>query len=146
MLQPLDPRTKDITQRAIARVTPFADALGLMFYARLFELDPALRVLFKTDLQDQAHALITMLQLCIEGLDERADLQQTLKNLGARHLWYGAKPRHYATVHSALMWTMREGLGDDWDAETEAALQTVFQLFIDEMQRVEITGEQRELT
>lgn len=137
----LAPHVQVLVQRAFARIAPQAETLGLLFYARLFELDPALRVLFKTDLEDQAHALITMLRLCIEGLDERAELQNTLKNLGARHAWYGAKPRHYATVQSALMWTLREGLGNEWNVETETALSTVLQLFMDEMQKDVVTVE-----
>jgi hemoglobin-like flavoprotein len=125
---------KKRAQRAFAAAFSHADTLGLLFYARLFELDPMLRALFKTDLEEQAHSLMTMLKLCMEGLDERAELQYALRNLGARHLEYGVKPGDYATVENALLWTMRQALGNKWDAETEAALQAAFHLFVTEMQ------------
>lgn len=126
---------KQIAQRAFAEMVKQADTLGLLFYARLFELDPTLRELFHTDLDEQAHSLITMLRLCIEGLDERTELLFALRNLGARHVEYGVKERDYETVHEALLWTMHKGLGDRWNAETERALNLVLSFFIYEMLR-----------
>ena len=124
------------TARAtLARVMPQADTLGLLFYAHLFETDPSLRTLFKVDLNDQAHTLMTMLALCVEGLDERAELSYTLRNLGARHLEYGVKPKDYETVQEALLWTIREGSGEHWNAESEDAMKALFQMFVDEMQK-----------
>ena len=135
MMHTLSAADKTVAQAAFAQALLQADTLGLLFYARLFEIDPALRPLFKTNLEDQSHTLMLMLQLCMEGLDEHAELQFALRNLGARHVEYGVKPKDYATVQSALLWTMREALGETWNPETEAALRAVFQLFVNEMQR-----------
>lgn len=121
-------------QGAFAQILPNTETLGLLFYAHLFELDPSLRALFHTDLETQGHTLMTMLQLCVEGLNERAELQFALKNLGARHAEYGVKLRDYATVTQALLWTLEQGLGTDWNAETENALRAVIDLFAAEMQ------------
>jgi hemoglobin-like flavoprotein len=109
--------------------------LGVLFYARLFEVDPGLRALFKTDLQDQGHTLMAMLRLCIDTLDDPAELAYGLRSLGAKHVAYGAKTEDYGTVCDALVWTMREGLGEKWNEETERALSAVFELFTSEMLR-----------
>ncbi len=135
MMHTLSAADKTLAQAAFAQALLQADTLGLLFYARLFEIDPALRPLFKTNLEDQSHTLMMMLQLCMEGLDEHAELQFALRNLGARHVEYGVKLNDYATVQSALLWTMREGLGETWNPETEGALENVFELFVNEMQR-----------
>lgn len=135
MTHTLSVQDTQVARAAFASILPQADSLALLFYARLFELDPSLRQLFKPDLQDQGHALMTMLQLCIDGLDERAELSFALRNLGARHVTYGARRENYATVQEALLWTMQQGLGDAWNAESEHALRTVLVYFVSEMQR-----------
>lgn len=135
MTQTLTDAQAETARKALRVVLPQADTLGLLFYARLFELDPALRALFKVDLNEQAHTLMTMLALCAEGLDEREVLSYTLRNLGARHMGYGVKPQDYLTVQEALLWTLRAGAGDAWDEEREGAVAALIRMFIDEMQK-----------
>jgi hemoglobin-like flavoprotein len=135
MMDTLTDSQAETARRALAVVWPQADTLGLLFYARLFELDPALRALFKVDLNKQAHTLMTMLALCAEGLENRAELSYTLRNLGARHVGYGVKPRDYLTVQEALLWTLRAGAGEAWDAESESAVSAMIGMFVEEMQK-----------
>ena len=135
MMHTLTQSEAETARRALAVVLPQADALGLLFYARLFELDPSLRDLFKVDLQDQAHTLMTMIKLSVEGLDERVELSYALRNLGARHVGYGVKLGDYDTVHTALLWTLEQSVGDQWNAETAGALNALLLMFIEEMQR-----------
>jgi hemoglobin-like flavoprotein len=134
MMHTLSESDKQIARQAFNQAFENSDALGLLFYARLFEVDPALRVLFKTDLQDQSHSIVTMLRLCMEGLDERAELQYALRNLGARHAGYGVKIQDYVTVKAALMWTLRSSIGEGWNEETNAAVLKVLDMFMAEMQ------------
>ena len=77
-----------LAQQTFATIEPFADEMGLLFYSRLFELDPALRGLFKHDLANQAHSLMAMLRLAIEGLDAPEQFARALHNLGERHQGY----------------------------------------------------------
>ena len=74
----MTPEGRRLAQQAFVMIQPFADELGLLFYSRLFELDGGLRGLFKHDLANQAHSLMTMLQLAIERLDapEEADYEK----------------------------------------------------------------------
>lgn len=134
MMHTLSESDKQIARQAFAQAFETAGALGLLFYARLFEIDPSLRTLFKIDLEAQSHSLVTMLELCMEGLDERAELQYALRNLGARHAGYGVKIQDYATVKMALMWTIRSSLGERWNQETNAAVSNVLDVFMAEMQ------------
>jgi hemoglobin-like flavoprotein len=119
---PLSADQKQLAQQAFARIKPQASSLGLQFYSRLFAMEPALRSLFTTDLKEQSHSVMAMLQLCIEGQDESDVIQRTLRNLGERHTRYGAQPHHYALVIAALLWTMQQALGPEYTPEVEAAL------------------------
>ena len=125
----MTPEQKRLAQRAFGQLLPLADLLSVMFYSRLFEIDPALRKLFTHNMADQGHALMTMLQLSIEGLDATADVTYALQQLGARHNAYGVQPDQYATIQSALLWTMAQGLGAAYTAEVEAALRAMLEAF-----------------
>jgi hemoglobin-like flavoprotein len=128
------PERRLLAQQAFATIQPFADELGMLFYSRLFELDPALRGLFKHDLAFQAHSLMTMLQLAVEGLDAPEHFTRALHNLGGRHWDYGVQPEQYATVRAALLWTFGHALGPAFTPEVAAALSEVLSIITDQMQ------------
>ncbi|MGB8647709.1 MAG: globin domain-containing protein [Anaerolineae bacterium] len=130
----ITPGQKGLARQAFERVAPMADSLALLFYARLFEVAPYLRPLFHVDLEELGHSLMAMLQLCMEALDAREDLVYALSNLGARHVEYGARPQDYGPVKATLVWTMQQGLGSEWNAEYEDALEAVFGMIVDLMQ------------
>ncbi len=130
----MTPEHRRLAQQAFATIQPFADELGMLFYSRLFELDPALRGLFKHDLANQAHSLMTMLQLAMEGLDAPEQFTLTLHNLGVRHWDYGVQPEQYATVSAALLWTLARALGPGFTPEVAAALSEIFTIITDHMQ------------
>ncbi len=48
-------------------------------------------------------------------------LVPVLSELGRRHADYGVEDRHYETVGDALIWTLRQGLGDGWSLAAENA-------------------------
>jgi hemoglobin-like flavoprotein len=123
-----------LAQQAFATIQPLADELGMLFYSRLFELDPALRGLFKHDLANQAHSLMTMLHLAIEGLDAPEQFIRTLRNLGVRHQAYGVQPEQYATVRATMLWTFAHTLGPAFTPEVAAALTEVLNIITDQMQ------------
>jgi hemoglobin-like flavoprotein len=128
------PEGRRLAQQAFATIQPFADELGLLFYSRLFELDGALRELFTHDLANQAHSLMTMLQLAIEGMDAPEEFSRALHNLGVRHRKYGVQPEQYTTVREALLWTFAHALGPACTPEVEAALTEILSIITDQMQ------------
>jgi hemoglobin-like flavoprotein len=113
----------DITlvKDSFRKVAPIADQAAALFYARLFELDPALRPLFQGDMVSQGRKLMTMLASAVAGLEQPDRLLPVLRQLGARHADYGVREQHYATVGTALLWTLEKGLGPDFTPEVRAA-------------------------
>ncbi|MBP8000339.1 MAG: hemin receptor [Chloroflexi bacterium] len=121
-------------QQSFSLVEPIAETAAGLFYARLFELDPALRPLFKSDLKSQGEKLMSSLKLVVSGLNNPEKIIPAVRNLGQRHANYGVQPEHYTTVGEALLWTLERGLGTAYTPEVAAAWGSAFGLLSGLMQ------------
>ena len=90
------------------------------FYRRLFELEPALRPMFRGDLEGQGRKLVEAIGM-VGALHRFESLRPTLRDLGRRHALYGVRDRHYDTVAAALLWTLAQGLGDAFTPDVRDA-------------------------
>jgi len=95
--------------------------VGLLFYGRLFELDPAARRLFHIDLEVQSRKLVDTLETVVQSLDSFEAIRPRLVDLGRRHAEYGVRPEQYDTVTAALLWAIGQALGADFDRRTRDA-------------------------
>ncbi len=119
---------KSLVKETFAKVVPIADTAAALFYGRLFEMDPSLRPLFRTDLREQGKKLMQMIGYCVGKLDELDELVPAVKELGRKHAGYGVEEEDYATVGGALLWTLEQGLGAAFTPEVKAAWTTVYEL------------------
>jgi len=69
----------------------------------------------------------------VDALDRLDAIVPVARELAIRHVAYGAKERHYAAVGSALIETLRAGLGLAFDRDTEAAWLTAYTILSDTM-------------
>ncbi len=122
-----------LVQDSFKSVAPIADEAAALFYGRLFELDPQLRKLFKTDMPEQGRKLMTMIGMAVRGLDNMAMLGPVVENLGRRHVGYGVMPAHFDTVGAALLWTLKQGLGPAFTPEVESAWAQTYALLANTM-------------
>src|SRR5438874_11409491 len=81
----MTPQQKMLVRTTFAQVLPIAETAAALFYARLFELDPSLRPLFTSDLQEQGRKLMQMLAAAVRGLDDLETLVPAVRALGKRH-------------------------------------------------------------
>ncbi|HYI00281.1 globin family protein [Hyalangium sp.] len=125
---PLSPRTVELVQGTWSQVLPISDAAASLFYDRLFEMDPSVRPLFKSDLAQQKKKLMQTLSVAVDGLTHPQRLLPVLEQLGVRHAGYMVQDHHYGLVGEALLWTLREGLGDAFTPEAESAWREVYGL------------------
>jgi hemoglobin-like flavoprotein len=103
-------------------VAPQGDALMDQFYTRLFAAAPAVRPLFAgTDLRRQKAMLLSALVLLRKSLRDLDAIVPTLRQLGARHVAYGAEAAHYPVVGEVLIASMAQIAGDAWTIEYELA-------------------------
>lgn len=122
-----------LVRDSFRKIVPIADQAAALFYARLFELDPSLRPLFRGDMQEQGRKLMTMLATAVAGLEKLDVIVPAVRQLGARHSSYGVRAEHYATVGAALLWTLEKGLGPEFTPEVRAAWTTTYTLLANTM-------------
>jgi hemoglobin-like flavoprotein len=103
-------------------IAPRGEELVDVFYRRLFETAPAVEPLFAhTDLRKQKSMLLATLVLLRKSLRDLDAITPKLRQLGARHVAYGALPEHYPVVAEVMLASMAEIAGEAWTPEIEAA-------------------------
>ena len=100
-----------------ARLLLKGDDLATTFYALLFERYPSVRVLFPNDLRQQRAKLTQMLAWVVMKLDRPSELVPALRELGRKHVGYGARADHYPLVRATLIDAMARTAGADWSRE-----------------------------
>nr|WP_182592001.1 methyl-accepting chemotaxis protein [Methylobacterium fujisawaense] len=110
-----------LVQDSFAKVQSLGDTASDLFYGRLFETAPQVRSLFPNDMSAQKRKLMAMLALTVANLDKPEALVATVRDLGDRHVGYGALQAHYEPVGAALLWTLEQGLGSDFTPEIRQA-------------------------
>jgi hemoglobin-like flavoprotein len=108
------PDQQILVRESFAKVAPIAPQAAELFYGRLFELDPGLKPLFSGDMKAQGRLLMTMIGTAVANVSKLEAVVPAVRALGARHKGYGVQDSHYDTVAGALLWTLGQGLGDDF--------------------------------
>jgi hemoglobin-like flavoprotein len=119
---------KTLVQSSFVKIATIADDAAVLFYQRLFELDPSLRHMFRGDMAEQRKKLMQMITAAVKGLDRLDQLVPVVQDLGRRHNGYGVQESHYATVGQALLWTLEMGLGREFTPEMKDAWTAVYTL------------------
>jgi methyl-accepting chemotaxis protein len=124
----MNERTTDMTldlntlETSFDLIAPRGEELVDVFYARLFEAAPAVEPLFAhTDLPKQKAMLLATLVLLRKSLRNLEAITPKLRQLGARHVSYGALPEHYPVVAEVMLDSMAEIAGEAWTPEIAAA-------------------------
>ena len=108
--------------------------IGDAFYAKLFTDQPALRRMFPSEMDKQYVKLVDMLSSIIMSLDHAPTIESSeLVAMSKRHTGYGVKTEHYTMVGNALLWTLKKGLGSEWNEEIEKAWSDCYKSLADTM-------------
>jgi hemoglobin-like flavoprotein len=95
--------------------------VGDTFYSKLFLDNPSVRKMFPKHMNLQYQKLIDMLSTIVARLDHLDELTTDIAAMAHRHVAYGVKPVQYKKVGEALLWTLEQGLGNDWNEEVKEA-------------------------
>jgi nitric oxide dioxygenase len=108
--------------------------LSARFYQELFTRAPDLRRLFPEDLTALQGHFESALALIIRNLDEMDVLAESLRDLGAQHVHWRARPEDYLTARDALVAAIRAlspgwtpSLETDWRAAVTAIIVPMLQ-------------------
>jgi hemoglobin-like flavoprotein len=122
----MTPHQVAIVQDSFRKVAPIAATAADLFYDRLFVIAPDLRPLFPDDLREQKKKLMTMLATVVANLHKIEEVLPVIQELGRRHVNYGVTAGHYELVGEALLWTLQQGLGDDFIGPVKSAWQEAY--------------------
>ena len=122
----MTPHQIKLVQNSFAQVAPISTIAADLFYGRLFEIAPSVRRMFPQDMAQQKMKLMTMLGVVVNGLSKIDALLPAVRALGKRHAGYDVHPEHFGPVGAALIWTLEQGLGDDFTSEVKEAWTTAY--------------------
>jgi hemoglobin-like flavoprotein len=134
----MTPKQIALVQASWKQVQPIADQAAALFYSRLFTLEPSVKRLFRGDMQEQGRKLMQMISVAVSSLARLESIAPSVRALGRRHAGYGVEPRHYNVVEQALIWTLGQGLGNDFTDEVEDAWRTAYRVLADTMQQATV--------
>jgi|HubBroStandDraft_1064217.scaffolds.fasta_scaffold17935_4 hemoglobin-like flavoprotein len=110
-----------LVQASFAELDPIADEVAATFYRRLFELNPSLAPLFKSDMELQGMKFMEKLAVAVMGLEDLDSIASLVETLGRAHAGYGVQASHYATARDALLWALEDRLGAAFNAQLRSA-------------------------
>jgi methyl-accepting chemotaxis protein len=112
----------DALETSFDLVAPRGDELVDAFYSRLFAAAPVVEPLFAgIDMRRQKSMLLGTLVLLRKSLRDLGAIVPKLRELGRKHVAYGAHADHYPVVGTVLIASMAEVAGEQWRPEYERA-------------------------
>ncbi|MES9853120.1 MAG: globin family protein [Candidatus Thiodiazotropha sp. L084R] len=129
----MTPEEINYVKSSWAKVEPIADQAAALFYGRLFEVYPEVKPYFKGDMEAQGKKLMKMIGTAVNSLDNLEPLLPVIQESGRKHATYGVQDVDYDKVADALIWTLSEGLGDEFTDEVKGAWVTTYTALADVM-------------
>lgn len=115
-----------LVQASFLQIEPIADKVAMAFYERLFELDPTLVRLFKTDMTLQGVKFMEKLAVAVMGLEDLDSIASLVESLGRKHVRHGVRRADYETARQALLWALQDSLGPAFSSELRDAWSAAF--------------------
>lgn len=122
-----------LLRKSFAQVEAKAQVAALVFYRRLFELEPELRQMFRAPIEEQGRKLMDMLALALSMVARPGALETELRDLGVKHVEYKVQEAHYVTVGRALLDMLEEILGSEFTPATREAWTEFYAYMADTM-------------
>jgi hemoglobin-like flavoprotein len=124
----------NLLQASFLKLEPQANEFASTFYRILFNKYPRIQPLFaETDMTQQKNKLIESLKLVMVNVHNTEALTFILKNLGARHVQYGAVLNDYPLIGDALLQALEKHLGKDWNDEVKQTWTMAYGMIADTM-------------
>src|SRR5690348_14268973 len=117
MLRCMDPQQIALVKASFEAAAAEPGELARRFYAQLLAIAPDVEPLFTTEPAVQERKLSHELLAIVDRLDRVDDLVARTRELGMRHVGYGARPAHYEVVGTALLGALVDVLGPQFTPE-----------------------------
>eukprot|EP00339_Tiarina_fusa_P024134 CAMPEP_0117031376 /NCGR_PEP_ID=MMETSP0472-20121206/22562_1 /TAXON_ID=693140 ORGANISM="Tiarina fusus, Strain LIS" /NCGR_SAMPLE_ID=MMETSP0472 /ASSEMBLY_ACC=CAM_ASM_000603 /LENGTH=159 /DNA_ID=CAMNT_0004739695 /DNA_START=61 /DNA_END=540 /DNA_ORIENTATION=- len=125
----------------VRRIPSYEEKTGVALFKKLFELEPEAKVIFGFDKNmdvsselaksprfiKHAKYFIQMIDKALGMLGPDIELlTEILLDLGAKHVGYGVKPEYFPSMGRALIYAVKEQLGDKFSEEMKDAWVEVY--------------------
>lgn len=104
----------DLIRHSAKRLAVANVAATNAFYSNLFAHAPGVRPLFPDDMFGQSEKLWQSIVMVVESADNLNEIEKALRDLGAKHVRYGADAAHYDVVTDVLLETISAVMADEW--------------------------------
>lgn len=126
----MTPKQHEIIRTTFAMIEPHQERVADLIYQELFRLEPKAKDLFRGDLHEQQKKLMRMLRVAVENVNDPAQLQPMLYNLGMIHQSYGIEPHHFISFGTSLLHALRVVLKEQFTKEVEETWHAAYHYFI----------------
>ena len=82
-----------------------------VFYARLFDVHPLCKPMFKNGVKAQGRFLVKMMSLSLSLLDNKVKFQETMIDLANAHNKRGVRANEYGIIGEVLFFSIKECIG-----------------------------------
>ena len=100
---------------------------AISFYDHLFSLSPQLRGFFRSPMSGQTMKFMQTIGYVVNRLDNIYKIQNEIPDTNYLSQAYGLKPKHFAQIKDALLWTIEKRLGTSWNEETRDAWSSCYE-------------------
>ncbi|NOR71237.1 MAG: hemin receptor [Methylomarinum sp.] len=111
----------DLVQSTWQMIVPVKEQTAELFYKKLFITAPEVKPLFTGDIKAQGEKLVSSINLVVNSLRSLDHVVPALQSMGERHVSYAVKAEHYDIVGATLLWTLEQGLGNNFTDEVKEA-------------------------
>lgn len=129
-----------LVQESWLKITPVKHVTAELFYVKLSELDPDLRLLFDDDLQASNRKFVQLIDATVHGLERTDVLMAAVREVGIRNPTFGLNDAHHGTVAAALLWTLAKALRGDFTPTVKAAWIRIFGVLSQELRAPLVLG------
>ena len=103
------------------------DTFPARFYEILFTAHPSVRAMFRRNSVGAQHKMFAQkLAAIVDHIEDPTWLGRELSNLAHAHRSYGVTPEMYPWVGDALIATLRETCGEEWNDAAEASWRAAY--------------------
>lgn len=148
----MTPEQTKLVADSFESIKPRLPEIGAMLYAKLFEIAPDARALFKGNMREQEGKLMQVFGefvrvhtrsrhfLPITG-DRGEAVIPGIGALHLRHVGYGVQNHHYAQMREAMMWALMQALKDDFPPEVLQAWSAMFDIMAKSLREAKPGGD-----
>jgi hemoglobin-like flavoprotein len=123
---PISESERRLVLESLPTIRAHLEPVSMVFYENLFAIRPDMRALFREDLGGQGMRFMTTLTTIAGLLDDPEAFDAMIEKLSRGHAMVGVREDHFAPMGSALLVTLGETLGSDFDSGLQAAWRTAY--------------------